>query len=165
MGALQARSRKGAAGEAWDLCSAKLSAARELLAQKRSSLLAAGLRHVQEDVVSLQEETRDALEKLAAQNDRTGTRLDGLEEQVPRIEWLVVQPALGQFQYIYISIYNSKHIITSDYSISDSGSALLIVPSSEEQDVKLFSLKASGKTRKNLSSCFCRKEFSRHAFV
>ncbi len=56
---------------------------------------------------------------------------------------------------IYIhSIYNSKHIITSDYHISDSGSALFIVPSREEQDVKLCSLKTSGKTRKNPSSCF-----------
>ena len=56
---------------------------------------------------------------------------------------------------IYIhSIYNSKHIITSDYHISDSESALFIVPSSEEQDVKLCSLKSSGKTRKNDFSSF-----------
>jgi hypothetical protein len=54
-----------------------------------------------------------------------------------------------QFQYIYTGIYNNKHIITSDYQISDSGSALFIVPSSEEQDVKLSSLIALGKTRKN----------------
>jgi hypothetical protein len=40
--------------------------------------------------VSLREDTRDALDKLAVQNDRTGTRLDGLEEQVTRIDGLVV---------------------------------------------------------------------------
>ena len=40
--------------------------------------------------MSLREDTRDALDKLAVQNDRTGTRLDGLEEQVTRIDGLVV---------------------------------------------------------------------------
>jgi hypothetical protein len=48
-----------------------------------------GRREKRGDVMTLREETRDALEELDALNDITGTRFDGLEEQVPRIEGLV----------------------------------------------------------------------------